>query len=283
QQISSILAQVDVSVGLFISIDPSTDSTDLWCKGLAAKHSNVHVLPTAGPFGGAAPNFFRLIRDVELTDFDYVALSDQDDIWFLDKLSRAISQIAISQAEAYSSNVVAFWPDGRKRLIDKAQAQVDWDYLFESAGPGCSYVLSKNMASAFKKFIIQNWERVQAIALHDWLCYAFARANGLKWFIDPRPNMLYRQHSANQVGANTGVLSGFVRFRQVLKGWWSVQVKLIAELTDYVNAEGRPEITGRFSLLRLAMQARLCRRRKRDQLYFAGLCMVMAIFFKGKP
>lgn len=51
EQISSILAQVDVSVGLFISIDPSTDSTDLWCKGLAAKHSKCMFYPPQGLLG----------------------------------------------------------------------------------------------------------------------------------------------------------------------------------------------------------------------------------------
>ena len=47
-----------------------------WCAEYAATHPNVTLLPSAGPFKGAARNFFRLIRDVDFSEFDFVSFSD---------------------------------------------------------------------------------------------------------------------------------------------------------------------------------------------------------------
>ena len=71
-----------------------------------------------------------------------------------------------------------------------------------------AYVLNKDLALALQYFVKEHWDAVNEIVLHDWLMYAFARSNGYKWFIDPKPSMRYRQHGKNQVGANTGFQAG---------------------------------------------------------------------------
>jgi len=170
EQLASILGQSGVDVSVHISIDPSTDGTETWCEAYAAAHPQVFILPAAGKFGGASRNFFRLIRDVDFSSYDFIALADQDDIWHTDKLQRATSKIDTRQADCFSSNVTAFWDDGRTHLLDKAQSQVAWDYLFEAAGPGCTYVFNKRFASALKASVIADWEKVQDVRLHDWYC-----------------------------------------------------------------------------------------------------------------
>ena len=80
EQIDTILKQHDVSIQLFISVDLSTDNTYDLCKELEQKKTNITILEYGERFGGAAKNFFRLIRDVNILGFDYVALADQDDI-----------------------------------------------------------------------------------------------------------------------------------------------------------------------------------------------------------
>jgi rhamnosyltransferase len=178
EQLDSVLNQVGVAITVFISIDPSNDGTEAWCAAYADVHPNVIVLPQTGRFGGAAPNFFRLIRDVDVGNYDFIAFSDQDDIWLQDKLQRAIAAIDAKEVDAYSSNVLAFWPNGKTHLLDKAQPQVEWDFLFEAAGPGCTYVLSNRLASPLKAAVLESWEPLQAVTLHDWYCYAFARSHG---------------------------------------------------------------------------------------------------------
>lgn len=273
-QLDSILKQTNVCVSVFISVDTSTDGTEAWCADYAQHHASISLLPPAGRFGGASRNFFRLIRDVDFSTFDYVAFSDQDDIWHPDKLQRAVAALAQGHHDAYSSNVTAFWPDGQRVLLDKAQPQVQWDYLFEAAGPGCTYVMNRRLADAFKSSLLSHWDAAQAVSLHDWYCYAFARSHGFRWLIDPVPGMDYRQHANNQVGANTGLASLISRLKKIADGWWAEQVVLIGQLIgdSQLHPAGK-HVSTRLSFLKLAFKAAQCRRRPRDKIFFIIACL----------
>ncbi|MBC3207684.1 glycosyltransferase [Pseudomonas sp. SWRI111] len=279
EQLNSILEQSGVEVVVHISVDPSSDGTEAWCLAYASRHPCVSVLPCDGIFGGASRNFFRLIRDVALDEFDYVAFADQDDVWYPEKLERAILEIGNRDVDAYSSNVIAFWPDGRRHLLDKAQPQVAWDFLFEAAGPGCTYVFTHELSTQLKASILANWGEVQRVSLHDWYCYAFARSRGFKWFIDPRPSMNYRQHERNQVGANTGIGSLISRYKTILDGWWFAQVRCIARLNrlEHDAFVGQWLTLRRWQLVKLSFSARQCRRRARDKLFFFCICWAAAL------
>lgn len=273
-QLDSILKQTNVCASVFISVDTSTDGTEAWCADYAQHHASISLLSPAGRFGGASRNFFRLIRDVDFSTFDYVAFSDQDDIWHPDKLQRAVAVLAPGHHDAYSSNVTAFWPDGQRVLLDKAQPQVQWDYLFEAAGPGCTYVMNRRLADAFKSSLLSHWDAAQAVSLHDWYCYAFARSHGFRWLIDPVPGMDYRQHANNQVGANTGLASLISRLKKIADGWWAGQVLLIGQLIgdSQLHPAGK-HVSTRLSFLKLAFKAPQCRRRPRDKIFFIIACL----------
>jgi rhamnosyltransferase len=274
EQIDSILNQINVNVTVFISIDESADDTLEMCMLLSKQYNNIIILPSIGRIGSAAKNFFRLIRDVDINNFDYVALADQDDIWNKDKLLKAVNQLQINSLDAYSSNVTAFWPDGKQCLINKAQSQVKYDYMFESAGPGCTFVLTKNFAVDLKNFVINKQNYMDNIALHDWFIYALARSKNYKWYIDTKPSMLYRQHNNNVIGANVGIKSAMIRWGKIRQGWLIDQALLIAEVIKYPDNESMIWLE-RFTLpdrFKLIINARLFRRRLRDQF-------VIALFF----
>ncbi|POA46184.1 glycosyl transferase [Pseudomonas sp. MPR-ANC1] len=282
EQLASILGQLAIDVTIYISIDPSTDGTEGWCAAYAAEHPEVLVLPAAGSFGGASRNFFRLIRDVDFDGYDFVAFADQDDIWHTNKLQRATYVLQTREVDAYSSNVTAFWPNGKTHFLDKAQPQVAWDFLFEAAGPGCTYVMSKSLADSLKKSMLDNWRLLQDVSLHDWYCYAFARSHDYRWYIDPEPSMNYRQHERNQVGANKGLSPLVARYKTIHDGWWFNQVQLIAHL---IGHDSHPFVRTwlklrRRHLLRLSFSARHCRRRMRDKIFFFCICWVTALIGK---
>lgn len=279
EQLASILGQSGVDVSVYISIDASADGTEAWCAAYASRHPSVFVLPPAGSFGGASRNFFRLIRDVAIENYDFVAFADQDDIWYPDKLERAVREIRSRAVDAYSSNVVAFWPDGRTHLLDKAQRQTSWDFLFEAAGPGCTYVLSRPFVIALRTAMLADWQELQQVSLHDWYCYAFARSRGFKWFIDYRPSMSYRQHERNQVGANTGLNPLIARYKTIHDGWWFSQVRRIARLVGLENDRfvRRWLSLGRLQMLTLSLSAWKCRRRVRDKIFFFCVCWATAV------
>lgn len=234
EQVLSILEQKCVDVHLYISLDKSDDSSMSICNKFCLEYKNVTLLPYGATFGGAGKNFYRLFIDVDISDYDFIALSDQDDIWNSDKLISSVD--ILSEYDGYSSNVIAFWEDGRETLINKAQEKKEWDYLFEAAGPGCTYVLRRDVAIKFKTWLIEHYDKItHDIALHDWLIYAFCRHFGYRWFIDPRPGMRYRQHANNQVGTNNSISAAQKRLLLIKRKWYRNQVTKIAEHLELQN------------------------------------------------
>ena len=235
EQIDSILNQKEVDVTIFISDDLSTDGTIEYLQDIYKGFKNIVYLPSGSKFGGAGKNFFRLIRDVDFSSFDFISFVDQDDIWYEDKLIRAIKTIEDKQLDAYSSNVLAFWEDGKEMIINKSSSQARYDYLFEAAGPGCTYVLKKDLAIFLQNFICDNWEDVNKIELHDWFIYAFARENNYKWHIDEKLSMRYRQHTSNQVGANDGLKAKLKRLKKVFSSWYREEIIKIIKVLSLEN------------------------------------------------
>lgn len=260
EQIETIFNQQGVGVTVFISVDLSTDGTYEWTEQLAEKHNNVVLLPYGERFGGAGPNFFRLVKDVDFSGFDAVSFADQDDIWHPEKLGRAYSKISAGYCDVYSSNVTAFWADGREVLIKKSQPQKKLDHFFEAAGPGCTYVFSNAAIQAFKEFLITAGESLNQVSLHDWSAYAFCREQGYRWFIDEWPSMRYRQHENNQVGTNNNLTAYKKRFAMVRGQWLKNQVNTITALVapeKFAQIDSRLYLIANFSELRRSYRDRL--------------------------
>lgn len=276
-QLDSILAQVGVAVKIFVSVDRSTDDTVGLVDRRAARDSRIVRLPYGAHFGGAAPNFFHLLRTVDTSGFDYLSLSDQDDIWLTGKLLRAHEELQRTEADAYSSNVVAFWPSGARKLSVKSQPQVRWDFLFEAAGAGCTYVMRQSLASSLQKLLRMESIDLRPIRHHDWFVYAYARANGYRWHIDPRAELLYRQHEENEVGVNMGLRPLMERARRVLNERALAQAVITARACGLGDDPfvRRWSDGSRSGLVWLALHARDCRRRPRDQALFAAACLAL--------
>ena len=153
EQLNSIFSQQDIEVNLFVSLDLSTDKTADILKNFKSKEPNLFMSPYGEKFGSAAKNFFRLINDINVENYDYVAFSDQDDIWQPRKIIKGIKAIQSHNSEAYSSDVIAFWPNGKKKLIKKSYPQKKYDFMFESAGPGFTYIFKIKPFLDFQKFI----------------------------------------------------------------------------------------------------------------------------------
>ncbi len=252
-QLRTILAQEQVVVGIQLCDDTSTDTTHSEVHRLAKGEPRVQVLRPQR-HGSAAGNFFELISQSrhQQPAVSLVALADQDDLWYPDKLAWAAEAIASGRCEAVSTSVVAFWPDGRRKLINKGQSQRTADHWFESAGPGCTYVLRADVARELGAWVAAHREALRGIDFHDWLIYAWVRSRGHRWWIDPRPSMDYRQHDHNVLGAHAGLSGLKKRLAMLLGGWYLQQVLRIAEVC---GAQSHP------------LLARLRRDRWYDRLY----------------
>ncbi len=279
EQIETILLQKNVDFQVFVSVDKSTDGTENCLTEWALYEPRLTLLPFGQRFGGAGPNFYRLLRDIDLTGFDYLSFADQDDIWQPDKLWRAHCLLTVQDATGYSSNFTAFWPSGKSRLINKAWPQRSWDFLFESAGPGCTYVLHSSLALPLQRLVCDADKSLLLIDYHDWLTYAFARFHKFTWVIDDWSSMRYRQHAYNQIGVNAGWRSLWFRVRKILSGYGFEQSLLIADL---IHASSLPVVQSglrgcRPGYLWLAFRAKQCRRKPIDQMWFFISCVLLAM------
>ncbi len=272
EQINTILSQKNVNIHIFISVDISNDGTLDFCNRLEHESDYVTVLSYGEYFGVAAKNFYRLIRDVDFSNFDYVSLADQDDIWFPEKLAHAVNTLQNNNALAYSSDVMAFWDNKVEKLVKKSFPQKRFDHHFGSPGPGCTYVLNCDSIMLLKVFINNNWEDVNYIECHDWFIYAFFRSRGLPWHIDSKALMLYRQHESNQEGAHLGFKSHLTRIKMINNGWYRTEVRKISGLIR--NDDSNAFNLDRWFLIKNFYQLR---RNKRDA-FFLLLMLLTGVF-----
>ena len=265
EQIDSILHQQGVDVTIFVSDDSSIDGSDELLMNLAEADPRIILLPKVDRMGSAGKNFYRLVCDVDVSGFDYVSFADQDDIWNLDKLSTHVDLMKRHGAEAISSNVLAYWPDGSQKLIVKSQPQKPYDFLFESAGPGCTFLMTPWLVGEIRRQLI-NHEEARDVTLHDWLTYAICRAHGRRWVIDTVPSIQYRQHQTNVVGANSGLKAALARLKKINSGWYRREVALISRVVASIKPDSKmlgfkkiiqgDSLLDRFRLIPYALQGR---------------------------
>lgn len=278
-QVESVLAQERVDVRLFIADDGSSDGTAEYVATLAARDPRV-TLVTAGSGGSAPKNFLRLATESRLGDAQAVGFVDQDDIWFANKLETQWE--LLQQSEAVSSDVLAMFPDRDPVPLIKSQPQRQFDYLFESAGPGCTFLLRRD---AFDRITdaVRAHPLLPEVAAHDWLFYAVARVLGISWHIDDEPTMMYRQHDENVTGANMGLTPRVKRFKQLTNGEFREQCTVTAQIAldvapdDFADVQELAEIStalkarGRKANLVLARHSKQFRRRARDRIILRSL------------
>jgi rhamnosyltransferase len=230
EQARSILEQDGVDVHLIIRDDGSSDDTPLIVRRLAYRDSRVGLLRADDCSGSASQNFFSLIRECDPSGFDFIALSDQDDVWDSDKLQQTILCIAMTHSAGASTAVTAIWPSGVQRTLRQNPATTASDYLFEGAGQGCTFVLSRTLYSRIRTFLTVHEDLVQRVHFHDWAIYALARSWNLPWGFRSLPTMRYRQHGRNDTGARSGVAGITLRIRRIRSGWYREQLIAISDI-----------------------------------------------------
>ena len=232
EQIDSILSQKNVAVDIYCNDDGSTDSTIEVLNNYQKNNDNFFLLDTIKNSGSAGRNFYSLIMSHQ-ESYDFYAFSDQDDVWLDNKLETAYKKIIANYSDGYSANHIAFW-NQRKLKIYKDTEQTNYDYMFESAGAGCTYVLTKKLFIDFRNFVNANTKEISRIFKHDWLIYAFARSRNYKWYLDNEFTLMYRQHENNETGVNTGQLDSFLtRLKNIKSGWFSQQISYLSSVLGY--------------------------------------------------
>ncbi len=294
EQLTGILAQRAVDVRILVSDDGSTDGTVDYLDRQVAADPRVRLLGApavpvpANSAAGAAGNFYRLLRAMDPTELaatDLVALADQDDIWAPDKLANQARQITEGGHDGVSASVTAFDDAGKRWLVKKDYPQRQFDYLLESPGPGCTFVVTPRLVTLVREALLDPGSAASSMQFHDWLIYGMCRARGWSWLIDGEISVEYRQHANNSFGANRGLSSKLSRLGLIGQRWHRGEAIKMARVAEQVSTGAADSVSasvitemlhlldGRGLRTRWKLVARAggLRRRPRDRVLVGGL------------
>ncbi|GGL29734.1 glycosyltransferase [Phycicoccus endophyticus] len=227
EQLDSLLAQVGVSVHIYVFDDGSSDGTVPLLSRYAAAHpESFSIFESSVNSGGTGLNIFRNTTRLP-SGHDFLALSDQDDVWLPHKLRRAVDALMENDADLYFSDLVA-WDGGLTELsiVTRARPPRARDHLFGGGSAGCTYVLSARFFAHLQDVLRHtDLSGVRRIS-HDWVIYFLARHDGFNVWAAPEALIKYRIHADSQYGGmSQGGLGAMRRkWRMLRSGFLEDQV-----------------------------------------------------------
>lgn len=242
EQVDSFVAQTHKNWTLYVSDDGSNDGTLAVFESYQALIEQNRIKFFSGPRAGFAENFMSLIRN-EKINADFFAFSDQDDIWFKDKLERSIAQM-----KGLPSHLPAMYCS-RTRLIDERNKIIGFSPAFTRA-PTFQNALIQSIAGANTMLIngharnlLNQIPQNMNIIAHDWLTYLLTTACGGNVIYDSQPTLDYRQHSSNVIGANIGIKERVIRLGKLIDGrfrhWSNSNLEILDCVEEQLTAANR--------------------------------------------
>lgn len=215
EQINSILNQTYQDFVLYIRDDGSTDNT---CA-LIREYTDRRIRFITGGNLGPAGSFFALLQ--QEMDADYVFFSDQDDIWYPEKMERMLRAI-----EDYGDTPTMVFSDFS--MIDSNGCQTAPSYARYAslqvtpgnvslgkviAQPyvfGCASVINR----ALSQLVAYPPEGIE---MHDcWICQSAAAVGNLIYI--PEQTIAHRFHNCNATG-RSGQDSAAARLKRMTRGF----------------------------------------------------------------
>lgn len=241
EQLESFAMQTHRNWVIYVSDDGSSDETVKLLKDFQTKQGEDRLIILEGPRQGFAKNFLSLIKNPSI-DADYFAFSDQDDVWFPDKLERSIAHLTGVQ------NAPALYCS-RTRLISADRQVIGASPLF-LAPPHFRNALVQSIAGANTMLINRQTRALLAgtaddaiIVAHDWLTYLLVSGCGGKVIYDQIPTLDYRQHGGNLIGANSGLKERLIRLGKMCSGrfheWSNQNLIVLADFKQKLTPENR--------------------------------------------
>ncbi|QHF01847.1 glycosyltransferase [Pseudomonas asturiensis] len=242
EQLDSFGAQTFSNWALYVSDDASTDSTRDILAEYRRRWGHDRLTVFSGPCRGFAENFISLVQRAELSA-DYFAFSDQDDVWFSDKLMRSVNRLA-----CISGHTPALYCS-RTRLVDARLQVIGVSALFAKP-PSFRNALVQSLAGANTMLINQAARELllqlpvqTPVVAHDWLTYLLVTGCGGRVIYEAAPSLDYRQHGANLIGANVSARDRMMRVYKMLSGrfmqWNDSNLSILHTFEHVLTEENR--------------------------------------------
>ncbi len=273
-QLDSFCTQTLVPAHLIVSDDGSTDSTRTILRDFAARDTGFTVALQNGPRRGAGQNFLALLRGLP-DDTEYVAFSDQDDVWLPEKIARGARLLAqlpeATPALLGGRSYVCNADLGIQRLSPVPRRELGLRHALVQNFAGGNTMMLNRAAIDLARDAAAEAGRV---VVHDWWLYQLIAGVGGTVIYDPEPGLLYRQHASNQIGANCGLRAKAKRLHWMLKGrfrrWNAINLAALRASSHRITPENRVLLKGFEQLQRAGLWDRLSTLRQLG-LYRQGL------------
>lgn len=240
-QLDSFINQTHKNWDLWVSDDGSTDDTLSILKDYQVRLPD-RIYLYDGPKQGFAANFLSLTLKAN-EKAPYFAYADQDDIWEPFKLERALKWLT-SIKKSIPSLYCA-----RTHLIDSENKTIGFSPLFNK-GSGFLNALVQNIGGGNTMvfnhatlMLLRETRVTSPIIAHDWWTYLLVTGADGKIFYDSKPTVLYRQHQANLIGGNQGLLARLRRIKMMFQGnlkhWIDLNTQALLLIDHTLTAENQ--------------------------------------------
>ncbi len=220
EQIDSIYSQELVKVKVYWGDDRSNEETKTYIRSLLAGKNYAEINDTGI---GATKNFLHLLR---FPTEEYIAFSDQDDIWLPRKLSQHIQLLKNSSDEpalTHSNSLLLI--NGKKKIKRSVCSGHSFhDLSWQNCVQGCTMVVNSKLQK------LLNTMPQDYVLAHDWWIAQVSSLHGLV-LRNENTDTLYRIHSGNAIGY-PGLLQ---RVKLSINRSGSVQTKQALEILEYKN------------------------------------------------
>jgi len=242
-QLQSFCDQTLAPAWVLAADDGSKDGTVDRFERFAADapgHIRWHHAP--GPGQGLSANYLALLaRPAPQTD--YTALSDQDDIWLPEKLERAVAALTPYQDRPALLGTRSWEWDGetdRRTLSRPVPPPYEFRHaLVQNYAGGNTMVLNRAALDLVQACL----PGLPTPAVHDWFLYQLIAGSGGAVLLDETPQILYRQHRSNQIGANSSLRSKLKRtgdmLRGTYRGWNTANIAALSACQAHLTPQAR--------------------------------------------
>lgn len=191
EQLASILKQLKTDDEVVISDDGSTDKTIMIINSF--KDSRIHLYNNKGR-KGVIGNFESALQKAR---GDFIFLSDQDDVWYDDKVRICLNLLINNTLVVHNANVI----DGDGTIREKSFFKLRgsqpgyWNNIWRNSYLGCCICFRKELL----KYLFPIPERIE---MHDRWIGLTAQMHG-RVFYEKKCLIGYRVHG-NNVSNSTG-------------------------------------------------------------------------------
>lgn len=211
EQLDSLYSQVGIDIHILVRDDGSKDTTLSILEEYRRTQGKMTIIK--GENKGVGASFMALVYEAASNyfDYDYFAFSDQDDVWFKNKLLSGVNALngCSSELKMFFSGAIntdsSLNPISTTcvRTVNSFGANLVANHIL-----GCTMLFSAPLLHAINKINTEHYNIPDGkMPIHDAWAALVAYSLGATVIKSNSGLMYYRQHGGNVIGSGHGFLS----------------------------------------------------------------------------